>query len=70
MNYNFLVIYLLGNNIHIHMKIYKLRIRFETYKNLKLKFAQNFIEMFLLQFQKQKLDSDRINSLEYIQVVA
>ena len=30
------------------MKIYKFRIRFETYKNLKLKFAQNFIEMFLL----------------------
>ena len=40
--------YLLGNNIHMHMKIYKFRIRFETYKNLKLKFAQNVIEMFLL----------------------
>ena len=48
------MIYLLGNNIHMHMKICKFRIRFETYKNLKLKFAQNVIEMFLLQFQKQK----------------
>jgi len=35
------MLYLLGNNIHKHMKIYKYRIRFEKYKNLKLKFAQN-----------------------------
>jgi len=47
------MIYLLSNNIHTHMKICKFRIRFETYKNLKLKFAKNVIEMFLLQFQKQ-----------------
>ena len=40
--------------LHMHMKIYKFRTRFETYKNLKLKFAQNVIEMFLLYFQKQK----------------
>ena len=64
------MIYLLGNNIHMHMKIYKFRIRFETYKNLKLKFAQNVIEMFLIIVSKTKVDSDRLNSLEYIQVVA
>ena len=40
--------YLLGNNIQMHMKMYKFRIRFETYKNSKLKFAQNVIEMFVL----------------------
>ena len=42
------MIYLLGNNTHMHMKIYKFKIRFETYKNLKFKFAQNAIERFLL----------------------
>ena len=40
------MMYLLDNNIHMHMKIYKFKIRFETYKNLKLKFAQNVIETF------------------------
>ena len=42
------MIYLLGNNIHMHMKIYKFRIRFETYKNLKLKIAQKIIKLYLL----------------------
>ena len=63
------MIYFLGNNIHVHTKINKFRIRFETYKNIKLKFEKNVIEMFFL-VSKTKVDSDRLNSLEYIQVVA
>ena len=29
------MVYLLGNNIHIHTKTYSIKIRLETYKNLK-----------------------------------
>ena len=47
------MIYLLGNNIHMHMKIYKFRIRFETYKNLKLKFVQNVMKCFYYSFKNK-----------------
>lgn len=46
------MIYLLGNNLHIHMKIYSFRIRSETYKYLKLKIAQKVIKLYFISVTK------------------
>jgi len=42
------MIYLLGNNIHIHMKIFSFIICLETNKNLKFKTAQKVVKLYSL----------------------
>ena len=42
------MIFLLSNNIHMHMKMYKFRIRFETYKKSKIEICTKCYKNVLL----------------------